>query len=241
MRDGSTGSDDPRTAPRRGFAAGVLVAAALALAGTLLAAGGVRAADGSGVPPGAVVCTDRGQSETGVWAYGHATYRAPVTWTIRASKTPDGPEVELVRRTQWELKTVTTNAPEPGVHYYRACLSNTTSGQVHYQMQLGPQGQLVFPRSGPHTAVLSAGGRACGDVLSGWLAPVGRLTGTADTAVRFGVRVGNGDGDLLREEPLETTTNIDRILTPPATESYEVCVTNTSRNDATVSWDLQSL
>lgn len=218
-----------------------VLAAALAVGGVLIAANGVQAADGSGVPPGAVTCTDRGQSDTGVWVYGHATYRVPVTWTVRASKTPDGAEVELVRRTQWELKTVTVTAPEPGTHYYRVCLTNTTRSVVHYQVQFGPNGQLVFPRSGPHTAVLGAGGHACGDVLSGWLAQAGRLTGTADVPVRFGVRVTNGDGDVFREEPLETTTRIDRMLTAPPTESYEVCVTNTSRGIATVSWDLQRL
>lgn len=222
--------------------AGGIAAAALTAGGVLLlAANGAGAADGIGVPPGAVICTDQGRSDTGVWAYGHATYRAPVTWTIRASKTPDGPEVELVRRTQWELETVRATAPEVGVHYYRACLINTAGGPVHYQVQFGPNGQLVFPKTGSHTAVIEAGGRACGDVLSGWLAPAGRLTGSADVPVRFGVRVSNGDGDVLREEPLEVGTRIDRVVTPPATESYEVCFTNTSRDTATVSWDLQPL
>jgi hypothetical protein len=218
-----------------------LAAVALAVGGVLLVGNGVRAADGSGVPPGAVICTDHGQSNSGVWAYGHATYRVPVTWTIRAATSPDGPEVELVRWVQWELKTVTVAAPEPGTRYYRVCLANTTDGAVHYQMQFGPNGQAAFARSGTHMAMLGAGGHACGDMISGWLATAGRLTGTADVPVRFGVRVSNGDGDVLREDPLETTTKIDRLLTPHATESYEVCVTNISRGIATVSWDLQRL
>jgi hypothetical protein len=219
----------------------VAAAAALTIGLVLLTANGARAADGSGVPPNGVVCTDRTGSDRGVWAYGHATYRAPVTWTIRAAATPDGPEVELFRRAEWELKTVTVASPEPGVSYYRACLTNTTRGSVMYRFNIGPSGQTSAPRVGPHTAVLGAGGRGCGEWLSGSLAPVGRLVGSSDVPVQFAVRVTNGDGDVLREEPLETTTAIDRILTPPAAENYEVCVTNTSRTTATVSWDLQRL
>jgi hypothetical protein len=215
----------------------VLAAAALTTAAVLLAGSGAHAADGAGVPPGGTICTDRGLTDAGVWAYGHATpYNSPVTWTVRVSDTVDGPEVEMVRRTDWELKTV--RVATPGLRYYRACMTNTTARSVTYLLHIGPYGQNTWRKAGPHTAVLGTGGRACGDGLAGWLAPTGRLVGTSDLPVRFSVRVTNGDGDVLGEVPLETTTSIDRVLTPPADVQYEACVTNTSQAVATVSWDV---
>ena len=220
-----------------------LAVTALAVGGAVLLTGGAaQAANGGGVPPGGVVCTDRARSDAGVWAYGNASLKAPVTWTVRWSSTAGGAEVELLRRTAWELQTVTVVAPVPG-GYYRACLTNTASGPVTYRLSFGPRpGADQAFGIGPHTAVLGANGRACGEWIAGWETPVARLVGTSDVPVHFSVRVANGDGEVLREDILAPpTTAIDRVLTPAATESYEVCVRvpySPSPPTATISWEV---
>ncbi|TYB47326.1 hypothetical protein FXF51_58380 [Nonomuraea sp. PA05] len=220
----------------RHAAAAFLVAAGV----IVLAAAPAGAADGSGLRPGDVVCTDRAYSDRGAWAYGNATHQAPVTWTIRTSATVDGPETELLRRTQWELTSARVTSPSPGPAYYRACLTNTSDTTVHYRLSLGPvPGPKVLTGVGPHTAVLGAGARACGEWAAGWEAPALRLAGTSSVPVLFAIRAANGDGEILGEQPLETTASIDRALTPPITESYEVCVTNTSPSTATLSWEVK--
>lgn len=217
---------------------GILALAALAVGAVLLATSPALAADGASVPPGAVICTDWGRAEAGVWAYGHATYRAPVTWTVRASRTADDTGVEVFRRTNWELKTASVISPDPDAGFYRTCLTNTSHLFINYRFDFGPLGQSGFAKRGMHTAVLAGGGGACDGVLSGWLNSSGRVTGVADVPVTFTARVTNGDGDVVRIETLETTTHIDRMVAASPAESYEICVTNTSAVAVTVSWNL---
>jgi hypothetical protein len=221
---------------------GGAAAVALAAVAVLLAAEAARAADGTGIPAGATICTDRGSAEAGVWAYGNGTYRAALTWTIRASAAPDGGgEIELLRRTAWELTTVRVVAPQPGTHFYRVCMTNDSTAPVHYRVHFGPLGPANFARSGSHTAVLDPGGRACGDWLSGILAPRGRFVGGSDAPVTFSVRVTDGDANELRNDIVQAqATAVDAVLTLPATENFEACVSNTSSRVATVAWDLQA-
>jgi hypothetical protein len=205
----------------------------------LLSTAPAQGADGSGVPPGGVACDGGVTSNVGIFAYGNATHNAAVTWTIRVSGSAGGSETELLRRTAWELKTVQVTAPAPGPVHYRLCITNTTSRSVEYRFFSLPRpGNTAVSQAAPHTAVLGSGGKACGEWIGGWQTPAARLVGAADTAVRFSVRAADGDGETLREEPIASGTSVDRLLTPPVTESYEICVTNTSWRNATISWDL---
>jgi hypothetical protein len=217
-----------------------LAAAALAVGAVVLAgAGAARAADGTGLTPGGVACTDQVRSDTGVWAYGHASYRAAVTWTVQASSTVDGPEAVLLRRTAWELTTVNVTAPG-GTAYYRVCLTNTAGQTVDYQFARGANpGGNALGGLGPHTATLGAGGRACGEWVAGWLTPAVRLVGSSVLPVRWSVRVADGDGNILREDVLRTASVIDQPLSPAADVSNEVCVTNVSTGTTSVSWDVR--
>jgi hypothetical protein len=222
----------------RWLAAAVLAVGAVG-AVVLAGAGAAHAADGTGLTPGGVACTDKIRSDTGIWAYGHASYRAAVTWTVQASSTVDGPEAVLVRRTAWELTTVNVTAPTAGPAYYRVCLTNTAGRTVDYQFARGANpGGNALNGLGPHTATLGPGGRACGEWVAGWLAPAVRLVGASTLQVTYSVRAADGDGNILREEPLRTATAIDQPLSPAADESNEICVTNVSTGTASVSWDV---
>ncbi|MEV0618462.1 hypothetical protein AB0I81_34400 [Nonomuraea sp. NPDC050404] len=231
--------------PRTGTLLRKIIYAAVALvvcAVTVFAAGTAQAADGAGLRPGDVICTDRTLTDGEVTAYGHATPSAPVTWTIRASATVGGPETELLRRTVWELKTVRVKSPDPGPSYYRTCLANTTDRTLDYRVLFyAPPAPGMQNGVGPHTATLGTGGKACGEWAAGWFELDYRLVGTSDVPVRYAIRVADGDGNVLREFDLDTAASIDRVLRPPATESYEVCVTNTSSRAANVSWELAAV
>jgi hypothetical protein len=96
----------------------------------------------------------------------------------------------------------------------------------------GPETELAR-----RTGLVGAGGRACGEWFAGWETPTARLVGTAGAPVRFSVRVTNGDGEDLGEFTVGTGTSIDRILTPPADQAYEICVTNPTAGPTAATWE----
>ncbi|MFC6016659.1 hypothetical protein ACFP2T_10650 [Plantactinospora solaniradicis] len=219
-----------------------LIVSAVVGVATLVLGSEARAADGRDLPPGSSVCTDRVHTTGRVWAYGAAALAVPVTWTVRMSGSIDGPEVELLRTTAWELPSVTVVAAQPGSFFHRACVHNTADRVAIFRLGFGPYPVPGAVQGvGPHSAVLGAGGRACGEWIAGWEAASARLVGTSNLPVSFSARVTDGDAALLREDPLGAGTSVDLPLSLNVAEAYEICVTNTSGGAATISWEVQPL
>jgi hypothetical protein len=213
---------------------GWLTAAAAVI--TLASAGQATAATGGTLQPGSVVCTDWLRTDGGgVYIRGYAWGAGTYTWTMRMSDAPGGVEREIFRTNTREANQQVI-PPASGRFFYRNCLEVTGREAAGYRLVVSPgsRNANALYGVGPHTATLAPGGRACGEFST---APA-FLHGSANRAVRWSVNGTDIDYASIGEIFLVSGPVTDQALDVPSwLSSIDACVTNTSRDVATVAFD----
>jgi len=207
------------------------------------------------LPAGSTACTDWVLSSEGVYLRARAD-NVPATFTTRMSTTLGGPETTIFSQTTREVQTpqlpgndyptlrVLVTPPTPGTYFLRNCVTASQGSAYRYIINTegnGP-GQADV---GSHQATLTPGGRLCGDWLPGPAIGLGdgvaRLTGTANTPVRFSITATDTDYAFLGEVFGTTGTDVaPTYVAPSYISSLSACVTNTSTTVATVAFELSA-
>lgn len=212
-----------------------LLVAAAAAVGIMLALSSPANAWGNGtyLRTGDVFCTDQARSDTGARFTGHVV-NGSGTASIRAAATAGGPETVVWSQTGTNLNF---NKYHYGpTAYYRGCVTITahTVNTWGKSFILG-LGASAVSDIGPNTALLSPGGRTCGDSGMG---PV-RLTGTAPTGVTWYLNGTDQDYAFVGTVFSTGGSSVDTVFVPgPELTGLEMCVHNSSQQTVSVSYEL---
>ena len=189
-------------------------------------------ADNGVLPQGSHVCSQQVQS-TAVGFY----EASPLTYTVLASSTADGPATEIYRKALPAGTIVSSvRPPQPGTYFFRVCAYNTQATSVNYAYWLG---NTETP-TGISAAVLGHQGSACSQFSVYGGAPARRI-GQSNVPVLWFVEEFDGDGNDLGPGDQVTAATINDVVRPDANRGaayVELCVSNTSQLTAQITFQL---
>jgi hypothetical protein len=214
-----------------------VVAVATGLALVFVASPAEAWDNGTYLKTGDMFCTDKARSDTGARFLGHVT-NGSAKATLYVSATADGPETLVWSQIGANIDFNKYAYGTAGTHY-RGCVTitahtvNTWGRSIIMGLGASTVGDI-----GPHSAILSPGGGACGDFGMG---PV-RLTGTASGAVAWSVSGTDLDYSFVGTIFSTSGSTVDATFTPGAEISIvEMCVRNPGTQPVSVSYELHQI
>jgi hypothetical protein len=192
----------------------------------LLMLGCAALADEGFLPPGSTACTDQVRSNQGAIIYGRFLSDRPPTRALFMSETPDGDPIEISPK----------DPPPEGIFFFRACVTSSPEAAAGYTLFVLPHASATDYTLdiGRHTAALAPGGKACGSFGTNQ----DRRVGDGTVPVLWTVITFDGDLNLLEETSSFTGDSVDDVIALTGDAAYfEICVTNSSDESASVSFD----
>jgi len=194
-------------------------------------------ADSGTLPPGSGVCSQQVHATGVYFSGGVAPIPDPAVWTIQQQAAPTGAATQIYKATLQNSAGITVMPAVPGSYYFRVCVANASSKTTTYSYDVaGPHG-AVAPLSGANTATPGPQGGACAEFATG---PAQRL-GLSNVPVLWYMEEFDGDGDDLGSDQAVPAASVNGTVTPNAAAGafmMEMCVSNTSKSTATLTFQL---